>query len=88
MGVSTCFGDEIGFFGPFEMFILREFVVTTVILTPGTGNPGSVLGVLTPFPADLTRFDWIRRRIPGASRNVMKTIKIEHFTGKMDDAFY
>ena len=31
---------------------LREFVVTTVILTPGAGNPGSVLGILTLFPAD------------------------------------
>ena len=34
------------------MYVLREFVVTTVILTPGAGNPGSVLGILTPFPAD------------------------------------
>ena len=31
---------------------LREFVVTTVILTPGVGNPGSVLGGLTPFPGN------------------------------------
>ena len=31
---------------------LRDFVVTTVILTPGAGNPGSVLGGLTPFLAD------------------------------------
>ena len=28
---------------------LREFVLTTVILLPGVGNPGSVLGGLTPF---------------------------------------
>ena len=29
---------------------LREFVLTTVILLPGVGYPGSVLGCLTPFP--------------------------------------
>ena len=29
---------------------LREFVVTTVILLPGVGNPGSVPGRLAPFP--------------------------------------
>ena len=34
------------------IYNLRESVVTTVILTPGAGNPGSVLGILTPFPAD------------------------------------
>ena len=31
---------------------LREFVLTTVILLPGVGNPGSVLGGLTPFPGN------------------------------------
>ena len=31
---------------------LREFVLTTVILLPGVGNPGSVLGGLTPFPVN------------------------------------
>ena len=33
-------------------FNLREFVLTTVILPPGVGNPGSVLHGLTPFPLD------------------------------------
>ena len=28
------------------------FVSTTVILLPGVGNPGSVLGGLTPFPGN------------------------------------
>ena len=37
---------------------LREFVLTTVILTPGVGYPGSVLAGLTPFPLR-------RLRIPG-----------------------
>ena len=32
---------------------LREFVLTTVILLPGVGYPGSVLPALTPFPLDL-----------------------------------
>ena len=27
-------------------------MLTTVILLPGVGNPGSVLGVLTPFPGN------------------------------------
>ena len=31
---------------------LREFVVTHVILAPGVGNLGPVLGGLTPFPVD------------------------------------
>ena len=31
---------------------LREFVVTHVILAPGVGKPGPVLGGLTPFPDD------------------------------------
>ena len=31
---------------------LREFVLTTVILLPGVGYPGSVQPGLTPFPLD------------------------------------
>ena len=31
---------------------MREFVLTTVILPPGVGNPGAVLHGLTPFPDD------------------------------------
>ena len=31
---------------------MREFVLTTVILPPGVGNPGSVLHGLTPFQLD------------------------------------
>ena len=31
---------------------MRKFVVTHVILAPGVGNPGPVLGGLTPFRLD------------------------------------
>ena len=37
------------FFDYFVAYDLREFVVTHVILAPGVGNPGPVLGGLTPF---------------------------------------
>ena len=47
----------------------REFVLTTVILPPGVGYPGSVLAGLTPFPPHPVQNSWrldsMRRR--GAS---------------------
>ena len=57
---------------------LREFVLTTVILAPGVGNPGSVL------PA-VARFRWIRRirwRIPGGPKVEYSTMISALLAGK------
>ena len=56
---------------------LREFVQTTVILTPGVGTPGSV-------PHRMLRFRWIRWirfRVPRGHKMEDSTMMLALFAG-------
>ena len=81
--IYTLFYMSVYLFIVFDTAHLREFVLTTVILLPGVGNQGLFWGGWPRFRG----IRGIRWRVPGASKNVVKTIKIGLWAGKMDDIF-
>ena len=65
---------------------LREFVVTHVILAPAWGTQGLFLGACHRFRL-IRLIRLIGLRVPGASKNVAKTIQNRFLAGKTKHVF-